>query len=167
MLRGKLKETLFVTKEVVKLIWQTSKPYTIYTIILLTASAFIPIGEAYFIKKIIDLLTSSLSATVEFQSILFFIGLFVAVTMFGRFLEVPTHEVRSTPGFSAGYLLDLLEDAGTSSRHQFEYQRSKKNTDDNSTNKLEHDKHLSNGLCVLEDVLELLNFFQKSVNLFG
>lgn len=82
-----LKKTLYVTKEVVKLIWGTSKGYAIYTIFLLTFNSLIPIGEAYFIKKIIDSLTLSFEGSAKFNTILFYLAGFIVVTLFSRLIE--------------------------------------------------------------------------------
>ena len=114
MARGKMKQTLYVTKEVIKLIWQTSKPYTIYTIFLLTAYSLVPIAEAYFIKRIIDLLTLSLSSTVEFNAILFFVGLFIAVTLISRLLESQRNATQIVLGNLFGkYILQRIVDKTT------------------------------------------------------
>ncbi|QQG38990.1 MAG: ABC transporter ATP-binding protein [Candidatus Woesearchaeota archaeon] len=83
----KFKETVKISKEVIKLIWETSPSYTSYIILILIFSALVPVAEAFIIKKIVDLLTLSLQAQVMFNSIVFFIVLFVLVTLFSRLIE--------------------------------------------------------------------------------
>ncbi len=84
---SKFTDSIKISKEVVKLIWQTSKKYTIYMIFLLTISALIPIIQAYFIKKIIDNLTLSLQINVNFETILLYLGFFIATILFNRIIE--------------------------------------------------------------------------------
>lgn len=81
------KQSVFVSKEVVKMIWGISKGYTIYITIILVASAFIPIFEAFFIKKIVDNLTLSLSQTIAFSSIITYLLLFFGITLLNRLIE--------------------------------------------------------------------------------
>ncbi|MBI5065191.1 ABC transporter ATP-binding protein [Candidatus Woesearchaeota archaeon] len=81
------KQSVFVSKEVVKMIWGISKGYTIYITLILLASAFIPIFEAYFIKKIVDSLTMSLSQTIAFSSIITYLLIFFGITLFSRLIE--------------------------------------------------------------------------------
>ena len=83
---GKFRSTLKISKEVIKLIWQTSKAYTIYVIILLILTSIIPILEAYFIKRIIDILTFSLQSKIEFNSVFLYLALFIAATLFERII---------------------------------------------------------------------------------
>src|SRR3989344_3202257 len=81
------RDTLKVSKAVVKLIWETSHKYTVYVVILLTLNAFVPILEAYFIKKIIDNLSLSFQTHIAFGIILNYIIFFIIVTLFSRLVE--------------------------------------------------------------------------------
>ena len=59
-----------ISKEVIKLIWETSPQYAIYTLILLIISSLLPLLDAYFIKRIIDSLINSESFGVILKFIL-------------------------------------------------------------------------------------------------
>lgn len=83
----RFKQTCRVTKEVIKLTWKASPGYAIYTIALLMLTALIPIAQAYIIKKIIDNLTLALTIQISFSIIVFYIGLFVLITLFNRLVE--------------------------------------------------------------------------------
>ncbi len=82
-----LKQSVWVSKEVVRMIWNTSKWYTTYTILVLIASAFVPIIEAYFIKKIVDSLTAALSQNIAFSVITGYLLFFFGITLLNRLLE--------------------------------------------------------------------------------
>ncbi len=77
------KNLINMCKEVIKLTWETSPKYTIYTLFLLTATSLIPLLDAYLIKKIIDFLSTS----QEFNLILKYILFIFLATLFGRFIE--------------------------------------------------------------------------------
>lgn len=81
------KNTAYVSKEVIKLIWGTSRKYTIYTLFLLTCNSIVPITNAYLLKKVIDYLTLSLQQQINFNTILFFLIAFITITILSRFLE--------------------------------------------------------------------------------
>lgn len=81
------KNSVSISKEVIKLIWETSPNYTIYTCVLLMLTSLIPILEAYFVKKIIDNLTLSLQSQIAFSSISIYIILFITITLFSRLIE--------------------------------------------------------------------------------
>ncbi len=81
------KTSVNISKEVIKLIWKTSPRYTIYISILLILTSFIPILEAYLVKKIIDSLTLSLSSEIAFSAISVYIIIFITITLFSRLIE--------------------------------------------------------------------------------
>ncbi|MBI5355018.1 MAG: ABC transporter ATP-binding protein, partial [Candidatus Aenigmarchaeota archaeon] len=79
----RLRETWKTSLFVLKMIWGTSKRYTVYIAALLTIGAILPLLDAYLIKKIID----SISRQAELDSILSYLFFFVLVTVFGRIVE--------------------------------------------------------------------------------
>ena len=84
---SEIKQSLKTTKEVLRLVWQTSSQYTVYIVLILTVSAIMPIVEAYFIKKVIDNLTSPLHQKIAFSVILFYLILFISATVISRVIE--------------------------------------------------------------------------------
>ena len=82
------RDTLKVSKAVVKLIWETSHKYTVYVVILLTLNAFVPVLEAYFIKKIIDNLSLSFQTHIAFGIILNYIIFFIIKCILPKFLAL-------------------------------------------------------------------------------
>ncbi|MDO8660634.1 MAG: ABC transporter ATP-binding protein [Candidatus Woesearchaeota archaeon] len=82
-----LRDTLEISWAVVKLVWECSPAYTIQTVFFLLLSALIPIGQAFLIKRVVDLLTLSLNSEVLFSSIIISIILYFVLVLIDRFNE--------------------------------------------------------------------------------
>jgi len=81
--KSSVKNTLSVSRDVIRLVWKMSPWYTVYIVILLTGTALIPILEAFIIKKIID----SISLHITFSLVVTYIVLFVLVTLLNRIVD--------------------------------------------------------------------------------
>ncbi|MBA3439687.1 MAG: ABC transporter ATP-binding protein, partial [Pyrinomonadaceae bacterium] len=152
-------QSLRYVPPLVKLVWQTHRPYTAVMIVLRLLRAFVPIATLWVGKLIIDTVVAAQAGSFDFAPLWKLVALEIAIVLVGEWLARGSALVESLLGdlFSNHISVRLMEHAATLDLYQFE--------DPAFYDQLERARRQTTGRIGL--LAELLNLGQEMLTLLS
>lgn len=156
---GERLRSLRYVPPLVKLVWQTHRPYTAAMIVLRLLRAFVPITTLWVGKLIIDTVVAAQAGSFDFARLWKLVALEIAIVLVGEWLARGSVLVESLLGdlFSNHISVRLMEHAATLDLYQFE--------DPAFYDQLERARRQTTGRIGL--LAELLNLGQEMLTLLS